>query len=90
MSDPNAAETTPEQRKQVLLVFQFVGLTDILLGAAIAIFGPGFIGGEPLVDSVLLIAGLVLAAGGVGFIWFARRRYSAPRDGAGSVFKMEG
>ena len=88
MSDSHTGGMPPEQRKQLLLVFQFVGLTDIALGAAVALFGPGFVGGDPLVDTVLLLAGLVLAAGGVGFIWFARRRYSAPRAGAGSAFKV--
>ena len=90
MSDAAKGRATPEQRRQLSLVFQFVGVTDILLGAAVALFGPGFIGGDPLIDRVLLAVGLLLAAGGVGFIWFARRRYGADAGRSGSVFKVEG
>ena len=89
MSDPNAGETTPEQRKQLLLVFQFVGLTDILLGAAFFFLGPSLFAIEPL---ILWICGGFLILSGIGFMWFGRHRYGAPRGGdrAGSVFKVEG
>jgi hypothetical protein len=56
-----------------------VGVTDIALGAAIAVFGPGFTGGDPLVDRVLLICGVVLALGGVAMIWFGRHLFGADR-----------
>ena len=92
MSYATQGQATAEQRRQQSLIFQFVGVTDILLGAAVALFGPGLVGGEPLVDAVLLAVGLMLAAGGVGFIWFARRRGGADGDRGrtGSAFKVDG
>jgi len=89
MQNPNGGEPTAEQRKQVLLVFQVVGLTDILLGAAFVLFGPDIFAIEPL---ILWICGAFLAASGVGMIWFGRYRYGAPpaENDAGSVFKVEG
>ena len=89
MEQPKAANMTDEQRRLIGLVFLFIGVMDIALGAAIAVFGPGFIGGEPLVDKVLLICGVALALGGVGIIWFGHHRFGARRgDGStSSVFK---
>jgi hypothetical protein len=89
MEQPKAANMTDEQRRLIGFVFLFMGVTDIALGVAIAVFGPGFIGGEPLVDKVLLICGVALALGGVGIIWFGHHRFGARRgDGStSSVFK---
>jgi hypothetical protein len=92
MANPSADQPTAERRAAMRLVFQFAGATDIVLGAAIALFGPGFVGGEPLVDKVLVIAGAGLALGGLAMIWFARRRFAEPLGEAGtdSVFKVSG
>ena len=55
MEQPDTGKMTDEQRRLIGFVFLFIGVTDIALGVAIAVFGPGFIGGEPLVDKVLVI-----------------------------------
>jgi uncharacterized protein YjeT (DUF2065 family) len=89
MEQPDTGKMTDEQRRLIGLVFLFIGVTDIALGVAIAVFGPGFIGGEPLVDKVLLICGVALALGGVGIIWFGHQRFGARRGegSTSSVFK---
>ena len=89
MQTPSGSEPTAEQRKLLWVVFQVVGLTDILLGAGFVIFGPSIFGIEPL---ILWICGVFLAVCGLGMIWFGRHRYGAPPDeqGTGSVFKVEG
>ena len=82
-------ELSPELQA---IVFQAVGAFDILLGAALAFLGPGFIGGEPVVDTFLQIGGAILAASGIGIIWWARARtrIAQGEEDAGSVFKVEG
>jgi hypothetical protein len=71
-------ETRDAQRRRLGLVFQIVGLGDVALGAAIAILGPGFVGGgDATVDTVLMIAGAVIALGGLGLWWWGRTRYGA-------------
>lgn len=92
MVDPNSDGPTAERRAALRLVFQFAGATDIVLGAAIALLGPGFVGGEPLVDKVIVLCGAGPALGGLAMIWFARRRFAEPRAEAGrdSVFKVSG
>ena len=85
-ADPR--ELSPELQA---IVFQSVGAFDILLGAVLAFFGPGIIGGEPTVDLFLQIAGAFLAVTGVGIIAWARARTRLARgdEDAGSVFKVE-
>ena len=66
-------DTGDAQRRQLGLVLQSVGLFDLALGAAIAILGPGFIGGgDATIDLVLWIAGAVIALGGLGLWWWGR------------------
>ena len=79
MEQTNAGKMSAKQRSLIALAFLSAGATDVVLGVAIALFGPGFIGGEPLVDKGLVICGIVLALGGVGIIWFGRHRYGASR-----------
>ena len=92
MANPSVDQPTLERRAALRLVIQFAGATDIVLGAAIALFGPGLVGGDPVVDKVIVICGAGLAAGGGAMIWFARRRFAEPREKAGaeSVFKVSG
>ena len=71
---------TPEQRRRVLRVLQFVGVTDILLGAALAFLGPGLIGGEPAVDVLLRGGGAILAVSGVAVIGYGRYRLARDRN----------
>jgi hypothetical protein len=84
MENRSIDEPTTEQRKLLGLVFQVLGVTDIALGAAIAALSPGFIGGDPVVDTVIKVGGGVLALGGFAMIWFARRRFGAEDDGEGA------
>lgn len=79
--NPSIDEATADHRKLLGLVFQFVAPTNIALGAAIAALGPGFVGGDPPVDTVICIGGGVLALGGLAMIWFARRRFGDGRAG---------
>jgi hypothetical protein len=65
MANSSVDQPTAVRRAAVRLVFQFAGATDIVLGAAIALFGPGFVGGDPLVDKVIVISGAGLALGGL-------------------------
>jgi len=92
MTNPGIDQPMAKRREALRLVFQFAGATDIFLGAAFALLGPGFVGGEPLVDTVIVICGAGLVLGGVAMIWFARRRFGAPRGDAraDSVFKVSG
>ena len=89
MDEANARELSPELQS---IVFQGVGAFDILLGAALAFLGPGFIGGEPVVDSFLKIGGAVLAVTGIGIIAWARARTRLSQDEpeSDSVFKVKG
>lgn len=89
MEHANARDLSPELQA---LVFQGVGAFDILLGAALAFLGPGFIGGEPTIDTFLQIGGAILAVSGVGIIAWARARtrLAQSNNDAGSVFKAEG
>ena len=69
-------DTNDAQRRRLGLVLQIVGLGEVALGAAIAILGPGFIGGgDATVDTVLMIAGAVIALGGLGLWWWGRSRH---------------
>jgi hypothetical protein len=92
MEQTNAGKMSAKQRSLIALAFLSAGATDVVLGVAIALFGPGFIGGEPLVDKGLVICGIVLALGGVGIIWFGRHRYGASRadEIPSAVFKVNG
>ena len=92
MSVSVSGRPTPEQRKRLLVAFQLVGLLDIALGVAVAAIGPDFVGGEPLVDKILMVCGVLLATGGLAMVWFARRRFGTPRDkpGTESIFKVDG
>lgn len=89
MEQANTREVSPEIQS---LVFQSVGAFDILLGAALAFIGPGFIGGEPTVDLFLQIGGAILAVSGFGIIAWARARtrLAQGEEEGGSVFKVEG
>ena len=89
MEDSKAAEPTAEQRGQLRLVFQVLGATDVVMGVAIAVYGPGFVGGDP---QLMWICGGLLASLGVPMIWFARHRYGAAQGepGSGQVSKVEG
>ncbi len=78
-------DTGDAQRRRLGLVLQSVGLFDLALGAAIAIFGPGFIGGgDATFDLVLWIAGAVIALSGLGLWWWGRSRYGGSGFGAPS------
>lgn len=57
------------------LVFQVVGITDIILAAVIAFIGPSVVGGEPVIDMVLWIAGAVFFLSGIGIWWWGRRLF---------------
>ena len=79
---------TAEQRGQLRLIFQVSGVTDIALGVAMAVFGPGFIGGDP---QLMWICGGLLASLGVPMIWFGRRyaRVCQAEESSSSVFKVQ-
>jgi len=89
MEHANPRELSPELQA---FVFQAVGAFDILLGAALAFLGPGFIGGEATVDTFLQIGGAILAVSGIGIIAWARARtrLSQSEPDSGSAFKVEG
>ena len=81
MNEPNSVGQTPQQRKLLALLLQIFGLSDIALGAAVAFLGPGFLGGDPTLDTVLMIVGGVLALFGAGMWWWGRVRLAAHRPG---------
>jgi hypothetical protein len=85
MENPSIDQPAIEHHTLLRLVFQLVGMTDVALGLAIAIWGPGFVGDDPVVDKVILICGGVLALGGLAMVWFARRRYGGARSEAGAT-----
>ncbi len=73
MGIQEASDTAASPQDHLPFVLTVVGIFDIALGAAIAAFGPGFIG-DPSIDNVIRICGAVFALGGLGMLWFARRR----------------
>ena len=89
MEQSDARELSPEFQG---IVFQAVGLFDILLGAALAFLGPRFIGGAPVIDTFLQIGGAILAVSGIGIIAWARARTRIARGASDSdpVFKVNG
>ena len=89
MDQANRNELSPELQA---VVFQGVGAFDILLGAALALLGPGYVGGEPVVDLCLRIGGAILGVSGVGIIAWARARarHSQDEPDSGSLFKAKG
>ena len=78
-----------QQRRARSLVFQIVGLFDVVLGVAIAVFGPGFIDADATIALVLYVAGGVFALMGLGIFWWGRRRYgtSAEEERSGPVVR---
>lgn len=65
-------------RRHLSLLLQFAGLTDVALGAAIAAFGPGLVGGgDGTVEAVLMAVGGCLAAIGAGLWAWGRFRLNA-------------
>jgi putative Mn2+ efflux pump MntP len=89
MDNSKAAEPTAEQRGQLRIIFQVLGVTHMVMGVAIAVYGPGFVGGDP---QLMWICGGLLASLGVPMIWFGRQ-YARARQGdesPGSVFKVHG
>ena len=84
MENRSIVEPTAEHRRLLRLLLQVLGVTDIALGAALAVLGPGIVGGDPVVDTVLMVGGGILALGGLAMIWFARRRFGVKGDGEGS------
>ena len=76
MGIQDASDTVANPRQQLSFILTVVGVFDLALGTAIAVFGPGVIG-DPSLDSVIRIAGAVVASGGLGILWFARKRRRA-------------
>ncbi len=87
MENRSIDEPAAEHRRLLRLLFQVLGVTDIALGAALALLGPGLVGGDRVVHSVLMVGGGVLALGGLAMIWFARRRFGVEGDGSGLVVR---
>ena len=82
MDEQDRDDQNLEQRRRVsLLLFQFVGLLDAALGVAIAVFGPGLVGGDPTVDTVLLFAGAFFVLTGIGIWWWGRNRFGKRQSG---------
>ncbi len=67
----DTSDTLPNRRQHLTLILTVLGVFDLALGAAIAAFGPGFIGDASL-DAFIRIIGAVFALGGLGMLWFAR------------------
>ncbi len=61
-------------RRQKSFVFQFVAITDIVLGVLIAAFGPGVVG-DPALDLFIMGCGGFFVLTGLGFMWWARTHY---------------
>ncbi len=89
MSQQDGSDDAAERRRRISLILQASGVFDIGLGLAVAILGPGFFGGDPVIDTTLAIAGGVLALIGLGQLWFGRSRYGRPRpdERSGSVVR---
>ena len=72
----DTSDNLPDRRQHVILILTVLGAFDFALGAAIAAFGPGFIG-DPSLDTVIRICGAVFALAGLGMLLFARTRRKA-------------
>ncbi len=74
----SSVDVTDRQRRLRALVFQIIGLGDVVLGAALAVLGPRLVGGDAELDLILQILGAVLALTGFGIWWWGRFRQGAP------------
>ncbi len=81
MQSRNRRLATPERRARAAILFQFLGVVDIVLGALVATFGRSYFGGDPIIDIALLIGGIVIAVLGVGVWWFGYFRLGRPAAG---------
>lgn len=84
MSLQDTPESLPDRRQHLTLILTILGVFDLALGAAIAAFGPGFIG-DPSIDTFIRIIGTVFALAGLGILWFARRRAGNSSSNSGAV-----
>ncbi len=75
----------PAKFKQLSLVLQIIGASDIVLGLGLALLGPVLIGGDPALDGFFMLMGGVFIFTGGGMIWWARSRYGASRPGKGTT-----
>jgi hypothetical protein len=85
MANPDVYQPPVEHRSLLRLVFQLVGVADLALGLAIAIWGPGFVGNDPVANTVILICGGGVALVGLALVWFARRRHGGAQSEGGAT-----
>jgi hypothetical protein len=83
----NGAQMPEQQRKRISLLLQVMGIFDIVLGAALAVFGPMIIAGDATSDSIWMIMGGALALGGIAIWWFGRFRFGAKPSDQGTVVR---
>lgn len=74
MSEQTDTGAGPYTRRQRYFLFQFVAVTDIVLGVLIAAFGPGVVG-DPALDILIMGCGGFFVLSGLGFMWWARTRF---------------
>ncbi len=72
MTEQTAADSTPEQRARISMLLQILGLSDVVLGLAAAIFMPVYLDLETYLAAII---GGALALGGIALWGIGRFGY---------------
>ena len=82
MAFTEPSEMTDESWRRAALVFKIVGVSDVVLGVVVAIFGPYVLGADPTITALLIAIGGLLAVSGLGIYWWGNRRFAVAQDQA--------
>ena len=77
MSDTSDDEKAAQTNRTMSMVFQAMGLFDVILGAAFMVFGPKRLGGDPTTDMVLMGGGGFFILAGIACWWIGRFHYGS-------------